>query len=633
MQNRSKKVGKNLFDRVKQTSERLGEEGVEHVKENFIDRLAHVKMVRLLVLEWSLLVFAIIFFAITQAFWYTSSYATEVFSDGGTYTEGTLGTVNSLNPLFASTSSEKTLSKLLFATLSITDYSGHTGLGLAKSITHDEAAKVWTVVLKNDLKWSDGESLSPDDVIFTANLIKNPSLNTNFSGSLTGVTVKSLSDEEIKTVFCTPKEGEAVTRQNCAEYYAGGVLNFELSTANVFFESALDFPILPEHILKNVSPELILENGYSSKPSVTSGPFSYNATQLVGNKGEQVVYLTANANYYKGEPLLGSFAVHAYLDTNALTSALNSGSITATADLTSRDSNAAKKENETVTNADGNEVAKQYVTSDAMSERQTALSYGTFAFLNTKSEYLKDKSLRQALQMGIDMSKVREVLHGEPALDFPLISSQIDLKFPSLPALDKTKAVDLVAGFLQKGGYGSGDKPLPEINIATVRSGYLPEIAEKLADEIRSIGLNAAVNVYDVTSDFTVNVLSPRNYDILVYEIGLGPDPDVFAYYHSSEANASGHNLSSYTNTIVSDLLLSARSTVDDSARKTKYEKFLERWVEDVPALGIFQTNLSYYVNTNVRTFSEDNKLVYATDRFTDINHWGATKTTKNRTP
>ena len=133
--------------------------------------------------------------------------------------------------------------------------------------------------------------------------------------------------------------------------------------------------------------------------------------------------------------------------------------------------------------------------------------------------------------------------------------------------------------------------------------------------------------------DFLVNVIRPRNYDILLYEIELGSDPDLFAYYHSSQTRENGLNLSNYNSTIASDALLAARRAVDPSVRLSKYQTFLKAWVDDVPAIGVYQVNLAYFMNKNVRSFSSENRLVTATDRFEDVNNWATEKTSKNRTP
>ena len=138
--------GQKIARKITHLSKKAGEGVVEHAQENIIDRFSHIRRVRLLILEWSLLVIAIIILSVTQAYWYSNSYATQTYKDGGTYTEATIGEINSLNPLFASTNSEKALSKLLFSSLSSPDYSGHSGLDLAKSIYIDWGAFITEIL-------------------------------------------------------------------------------------------------------------------------------------------------------------------------------------------------------------------------------------------------------------------------------------------------------------------------------------------------------------------------------------------------------------------------------------------------------------------------------------------------------
>ena len=128
-------------------------------------------------------------------------------------------------------------------------------------------------------------------------------------------------------------------------------------------------------------------------------------------------------------------------------------------------------------------------------------------------------------------------------------------------------------------------------------------------------------------------MLRPRNYDILIYEIAMGADPDVVPYYHSAEATENGYNLSNYKNATVSNLILSARNTIDISLRDAKYRKFLEIWLDEVPSIALYQSSLPYFMNKNVRAFSADQHLVSGEDRFNDIINWSVKKAFKNRTP
>lgn len=574
-----KKRGRKIGKRFLRFSRRAGEEGKEHIRENFIDRISHVKNVRLLILEWSLLVLAIIMLSITQSFLYAESYAVTTFTSGGTYSEATLGRVNSLNPLFATSSSEETLSRLMFLTLSSVDYSGHIGLGLADSIQTDESGTVWAVRLRDGLKWSDGEPITNEDVIYTVNTIQSPAVNSAYASNLTGVTVEESGEDLI----------------------------FKLSTPYSNFSSALEFPILPSHILKDVAPNLLLEDNFSTTP-VTSGPFTFKASQSIGSLGEKIVYLSPNPDYYEGAPLLDSFAVHAYPTSEDIIAAINAGAVTATAELLPTDADK--------------------ITSNSIYEKETALSSGVFIFFNTTGQVFSSKELRKAVQQGIDMRSLRAPVGDEADLDYPLLSTQVDFDdFPELPEYDPETAKTTIAGT------GLGIDETNPIRLVTIDTGYFPALADNLKFQLENLGFKVELEVLTPGQDFLVNVIRPRNYDILLYEIELGSDPDLFAYYHSSQAKESGLNLSNYNNTLASDALLAARRTMDKSVRNAKYQTFLKFWVDDVPAIGVYQVNLSYYVNKNVRSFSSDNRLVTATDRFEDVCHWATEKTSKNRTP
>lgn len=577
MEQTIKKSGQKLAKRLSRFSKKAGAESREHIRENVVDRFSHIRKIRLLIFEWALLVIAIIMLSITQSVFYRESYAATTFTKGGTYSEATLGRVNSLNPLFANTSSEKTLSRLMFSTLSAVDYSGHIGLGLAASIKNDDSGKIWTVKLRDNLQWSDGEPITNNDVLYTVGIIQSPAVISSYSTNLSGVKVEE-------------SEGDLV---------------FTLPAPYADFSSALEFPILPAHVLKDVAPANLLEDSFSTNP-VTSGAFSYNAAQSIGNTGEKIVYLSPNKSYYGGEPMLDSFIVHAYMNTDDIIEAVNSGAVTATAELLPND--------------------RDKISTLSVYEKQSALSSGVFAFFNTTGPIFSNKSLRKALQQGIDMRSLRAPLSDEPTLDYPLLPTQVDdVVFPTLPEYDPDLAKETIA-----------KANLPNdavVRIATIDSGDFTALAENLKFQMENLGMKVELSIMPPSQDFIISVIRPRNYDILLYEIELGSDPDLFAYYHASQVTENGLNLSNYNNAVASDSILAARSTIDQSLRTAKYETFLKAWVEDAPAIGIYQVNMTYFVNKNVRCFSEDSRFVTPTDRFVNVSYWATEKATKNRTP
>lgn len=574
-----KKRGQKIVRKFSRASIKASEEGKEHIKENFLKRLSHVKKIRLLVLEWVLLVIALILLAVSQSFWFGESYATDAYIDGGTYVEATLGRVNSMNPLFATTTSEKVLSKLMFATLTYNDFSGHPGPGLAASVTHSNDGKVWKIKLREGLSWSDGEPITNEDILFTISLIQNPAVNTIYTANLENV--KVAEDEE-------------------------GYIVFNLPSAYADFVSALNIPIVPKHVLENAPIKTLVEAEFSKSP-VTSGAFTFNATQDTNTSDdEKTIYLTANPDYYLGKPMVNSFAVHVYNDKEAVINALNTGSVTATAELSGEDSDK--------------------VSATTYYRRFSGTDAGAFAFFNNTRGALSNPDFRRAIRQGLNLSEIRSAAPNTTALNFPILRSQIELEdYPSIPTDNLEEAKARIAEIL-------GGESLT-LEIATVDNGYLPAVAEKLAANLREMGIDARVIPYAESQEFVANVISKRNYDILVYEIVLGADPDPLPYYHSTQAKASGLNLSNYRNTLVDDLLVGARGTMSETLRIKKYEKFLEYWATDVPAIGLYQANMTYIYNKNVQTYNENNVLVTALDRFLDIENWAVNKGTKNQTP
>lgn len=577
--------GKDLLTRANEFGEKAG----DHFSTLFIKRLKNVREVRLWVVEWILLVTVVFLLALAQMMWYSSSYETTAFGEGGEYTEATLGEVKSMNPLYATTNSEKVLAKLMFANLTSPDISGHIGMDLAKSVTMDETGKIWTVVLRDNLQWSDGEPITADDIIYTVNLIDDDSAKTTISVDFSNVELEKVDE---KTV------------------------TFTLPSAYMDFVDTLEFPLVPSHLLKDINPALVYEDGFSSNP-VGSGPFVFKALQPGSgtNNYLQMVYLSRNENYYGGKTKLASFNVRSYDSLDKIAAAVKDSLVTATAE-----------------NIDASKLK--------INNRTKLTNGGVFAFFNTQSPVLKSQTLRKAIRSGVDMEKVREGLSEMRKLDYPFLESQEEgLTYPELPEHDVEGAKELL---MEKYKYDEAGKLVDEndelvtVNLAVRKREPIRTVAERFANELRELGFTVVFNEFDDTQqnmDFFAQVLRPRDYDILFYEIDLGVSADPFVYYSSSQANSGGWNFSNYGNALVDDALLTARVTTDEQLRTAKLNAFLQRWVNEVPAMGIYRSVMEYYYQDEVRIFSDDANFTDPLDRFSDVKYWATSKTTVMQTP
>jgi ABC-type transport system substrate-binding protein len=100
---------------------------------------------------------------------------------GGRLIVSLYGDPKTFNPITANEQSSEEIYRHLFAGLLGFDWpSQWVTPGLAESWTNSPDGKTWTFKLRKNLRWSDGEPLTADDVVFTWNdVIYNRALTTS----------------------------------------------------------------------------------------------------------------------------------------------------------------------------------------------------------------------------------------------------------------------------------------------------------------------------------------------------------------------------------------------------------------------------------------------------------------------
>jgi peptide/nickel transport system substrate-binding protein len=146
-------------------------------------------------------------------------------------------------------------------------------------------------------------------------------------------------------------------------------------------------------------------------------------------------------------------------------------------------------------------------------------------------------------------------------------------------------------------------------------------ISDYLRNTWRSIGVQVEV-LLQPEADIQ-GIVSRHDYQALLYGISLGPDPDVFAYWHGSQADRGSTwlNLSEYKSTAVDKALEEGRTRSDPGVRAAKYHPFLENWRSDAPALALYQPRFLYVVRGNLHNFGPI-ILNSPTDRFNNVEDW-----------
>ena len=125
------------------------------------------------------------------------SFMVEVPDYGGTLTEGVVGSPRFINPLLATSDTDRDLSSLIYSGLLKIDSSGELTPDLAESYTISEDSLTYTFILKDKIYFHDGTKVTSDDIVFTIERAQDEVLKSPRKTNWDGVTISRISDKEI----------------------------------------------------------------------------------------------------------------------------------------------------------------------------------------------------------------------------------------------------------------------------------------------------------------------------------------------------------------------------------------------------------------------------------------------------
>lgn len=528
-----------------------------------------------------------------QFLWGQQNYLASARTSGGLYVEGVQGRVDTLNPLFVSSSAEASAARLIFSSLYNYDETGSLHQDLATGMTIDPTGKIYTVKIRSDATWHDGVRLTADDIVFTILTIKNPATRSPLRVNWLDVAVSATDKSTVQ---------------------------FTLPAVYAPFPHALIFPIIPRHLLADTAPSALRESIYSQQP-IGSGPFSFKLLQQTDTAGtHKVIHMVANNDYYAGTPKISRFELHAYVAESALLDAVKAGELSGATDIPV--------------------VAMESIDHSRYTVVPETIDSGVYLLVNTSNPILKDVVVRRALQLATNTSAIRKLFSDSVGvLDGPLLSSQITgADTPHTPTVDPKKAAQTLddAGWKMVGGYRVKDNQKLQITITTTADKEYEKVIAEVERQWKAIGIKVDHRIIDTStasSSFVQDVLQGRSFDILLYKLSIGADPDVYAYWHSSQVSQAGYNFSGYSSKVSDASLSSARSRLEPDLRNAKYKQFARQWIEDVPAIALYQPVIGYVYNKDLSTIEPGMHLVSGVDRYANVQYWTVVGDTVYKTP
>lgn len=571
------------FRRRQRQIEDIGSQTEEHLDRHFFRRLGRLYEVRRFLIAWVLLLVLLVGTTVIQTRALGSYFQVVGPQPGGIYSEGIVGTFTNANPLFASSEVDTAVSRLLFS--SLMTYSDKNELvgDLAKSLTVDASGKVYTAVLRNDVRWHDNVPLTAADVAFTYGLIQNPDAKSPLFLSWQGIKVAAV-------------DAHTVT--------------FTLPNVFAAFPYSLTNGIIPKHKLSETGAGNLRSALFNTTQPVGSGPFKWNRVEVRGTKAEdreQRVSLVQNPSYYKGQPKLTEFIIRSFLNEGRMTKSFDSGELTAMAGI-----------------QDATENEKKDL---AVGQYNIPVTGAVMAFFRISQASLQDVAVRRALTWATNQQAILA------KLSYPSIIARGPL-LRGMIGYDKTLtqlqySVDQANASLDAAGWARGADGIRSkagqrlsLVLNTLNIAEYASVANILQKQWRAVGAETTVN--SLSQDDLQVAINSRSYDILLYGISMGADADQFAYWHSSQADVLAPrrlNFSGYSSKAADSALEAGRTRLDPNLRAAKYRPFLESWQLDAPAVALYQPRFLYITHGNVFNFNLTSINMPA-DRYADVQNW-----------
>ncbi len=510
--------------------------------------------------------------------------ATVIPAEGGSISEGIVGTPRFINPVLAISGPDKDLTKLVYSGLMRSDEDGGFIPDLAKNYDVSENGLIYTFTIKEGATFHDGTQVTADDIVFTIERVQDPLLKSPERTSWEGVSVEQVDRRTVK---------------------------FTLRQPYISFLDNATIGILPSHIWSNIPTEQFSFSDFNLK-AIGSGPYKVTSIKKKSSGVIEQFELRSFKNFILGKPYISSLDLFFFSNENTLTKALEGGSIDSAHALTPTYVHESKIKDETIKTA------------------PLARTFSLF-FNKNNNPIFQDDELLEALELSIDKQTIISLVlngFGTPA-DHPIPKTIAE--FQTLEGSSNNKAfkerqleaeakLDKLGwkkgedGFRRKGG-----KDLA-FSISTGNAFELQQTSEILREYFELIGVRVDLKVFEI-GNLNQNIIRTRNYEALFFGQIVSKEADLYAFWHSSQKDDPGLNIALYANKNVDEILESLLQESPTPERFKLYASLKKEMDKDKPAIFIYSPNFIHIVPKNVKNVSYKT-ITENSDRYNSIHEW-----------
>lgn len=501
---------------------------------------------------------------------------------GGDYSEGIIGQPMYVNPVLAAgNEADSDVAQLVYSGLFKHGNNGEIVPDLAEGYEISKDGLNYTVHIKKDVKWHDGEPFSLDDVIFTIQAIQDPAFKSPLRQNWQGVGMEQIDDRTIR---------------------------FTLPSPYAYFLNNLTVGIIPKHVWETVAPTNFSLAEYNLRP-IGTGP--YQVSDFEKDSGGMILSLKllANANYYSQKPYISTITFQFYPDEDSMIEDYNNKKIFGVSSVS------PEKLGDIKSSRSANVVSVSLPR------------YFAVFFNQQKSKVFADKDVRKAFSMAVNrqdmVSKVfggqgKEIFSPIPPGNF---GATDDLKKYEFDVAKAEKTLDDAGWKKGDDGFRAKSGQALEFTLVTTDWPQLVDTANILKSEWEAVGAKVNVDSESV-GDINQNFIRPREYEAFLFgQSWPTAEPDLYSFWQSSQTKDPGLNLALYSSSDADKILASLREESDPGKRLELYKKFQQIVAEDIPAIFLYSPNFIYVVNKKVQGINISS-LVSSEERFQDVANW-----------
>lgn len=515
-------------------------------------------------------------------------YTVPVPAVGGILREGTLQEPRFINPIYASSDTDRDLVNVIFSKLIRYDDNGNLIKDLAEDIEISPDGKDYTVKLRSGIRWHDGNDFSADDVVFTIKTIQDPEYKSPLRQNWQGVTVQKLNNAAVR---------------------------FSLRQPYAPFMDNLAVGILPEHLWRKIPRETAILSDLNLK-AVGTGPYKFKKFTRRQDGTITSLALSRNERFYLPGPYLKEIRFSFYEDEDKLVAAYRRNEIDSFVFLSA------------------NRLGEIGQLDLRLHELKPPKIFALF--LNSSLQpALGRMAVRKALAMAINRAALIEriVSGGGVAVNSAIPPEAFGFNADIAPRpYDPQESRKLLEddgwkdsdndGVLERTEGKGRQKSVQklEIRIATSDAPELSASANLIAEMWQAIGVKTEIKIFAL-NDLEATMIRPRAYETLLFGEVFGHDPDPFAFWHTSQLKDPGLNIALYSNRAVDQLLEEARRTSDSKIREQKYREFQKIVSGELGAIFLYSPTHYYAIRRSIQGV-EFEAVGLPEERFNQVNQW-----------